>query len=124
MMNANTTLSHQEITTESTEAATKTKRNWALVISNWKQSGLSQKAFCRLHNIKYHIFTYHRGKLVKNKKKTSKLLAVQLSPDTQRKSISPITGYVLTLPTGVALTIPCCFDDSSLKNLLALLEVC
>ena len=28
------------------------------MISNWQQSGLSQKAFCSQHDIPYHVFHY------------------------------------------------------------------
>lgn len=28
------------------------------MISLWQQSGLSQKAYCKQHNIRYHVFHY------------------------------------------------------------------
>ncbi len=28
------------------------------MIGNWQQSGLSQKAFCAQHDIRYHVFHY------------------------------------------------------------------
>ena len=28
------------------------------MISSWQQSGLSQKAYCQQHNIRYHVFHY------------------------------------------------------------------
>ncbi len=28
------------------------------MIAAWKQSGLSQKAYCQQHNIRYHVFHY------------------------------------------------------------------
>ena len=28
------------------------------MIANWKQSGLSQKAYCEHHNIRYYVFHY------------------------------------------------------------------
>ena len=28
------------------------------IISNWQQSGLSQKAYCEQHNVRYYVFHY------------------------------------------------------------------
>ena len=35
-----------------------TQEDMFKVISSWKQSGLSQKAYCQQNNIRYHVFHY------------------------------------------------------------------
>lgn len=34
------------------------KEQMFTMIRNWQQSGLSQKAYCEQHNIRYHVFHY------------------------------------------------------------------
>ena len=35
-----------------------TQEHMLAMISSWKQSGLSQKAFCQQNNIRYYVFHY------------------------------------------------------------------
>ena len=40
------------------QAPTSTRTEMFSMIENWKQSGLSQKAYCRQQNLSYHVFHY------------------------------------------------------------------
>jgi hypothetical protein len=100
------------------------KRDWASIIAEWQQSGLSQVAFCRLHHIKPHIFSYYKGKLMKSKKKTNKMVPVQLSRRSQPNPSLSKPSYNLTLQNGAILSFSDNVDRSSLKDILELLGVC
>lgn len=56
------------------QAPTSTRTEMFSMIENWKQSGLSQKAYCRQYNIRYFVFHYwykvyrdHKGEESSNK---------------------------------------------------------
>ena len=50
-------------------------------ISQWQQSSLSQKAFCKQHNIVYHVFHYYYGRFrIKENDEPSKFIKLQLAP--------------------------------------------
>lgn len=40
------------------QASLATRTEMFLMIEEWKQSGLSQKAFCREKNLRYYVFHY------------------------------------------------------------------
>jgi hypothetical protein len=42
----------------SAEQLAEKRRIWEQLIQQWKDSGLSQTEFCRLHNLKTHQLTY------------------------------------------------------------------
>lgn len=38
----------------------RTKTNWAAHLSDWRESGLSRKAYCTHNGISYQSFLYHQ----------------------------------------------------------------
>lgn len=67
-------------------------------ITQWQQSGLTQKAFCQQNDIAYHVFHYYYGRFrSKNNDQASSFIKLQVAP-----------GYVsthieLVLPDGKRL---------------------
>lgn len=73
---------------------------WESHIVNWQQSGLSQLAYCRKHQLKPHRFYYWRRRIVKPQPAVS-FLPVTLPADTLRQ---PQFVRIL-LPNGCALEL-------------------
>ncbi len=97
-------------------------QDWKAIITDWAESGSTQKAYCDQHHIKFHNFIYYRKKYRPAKKITKKLLPVRLSPDrtTVQSASEP---YQLKLRNGAVLSIPMKSDSSSLTQLLTILGV-
>ncbi|WP_444931878.1 IS66 family insertion sequence element accessory protein TnpA [Microbulbifer sp. SSSA002] len=62
---------------------------WMMHVTKWKDSGLSQTAYCREHQLRLSTFTYWRGK---EAKKTPKLIPLSVSPRSTDETV------VVTLP--------------------------
>lgn len=69
---------------------------WQKHIDGWQQSGLSQPAYCKQHDLKLANFGYWRTRLSKPKN-TRKLIPVDLVANAQAR---------LSLPSGIRLEIP------------------
>lgn len=61
------------------------------MVTQWEQSGLSQKAFCASNNIAYHVFHYWYRVYRSNQKATSSFLPVNITPARNPEQIT-ITG--------------------------------
>jgi hypothetical protein len=77
-------------------------QQWRQHIEDWRNSGLSQQAFCRDRNLSYHKFHYWRKKLAhapvnKTQPRTSALVPVTY------QSPSPGNGLSIHLPSGISL---------------------
>ena len=57
------------------------------VITDWQQSGLSQKAYCIQHNVRYHVFHYWY-KVYRNKSSLPEASFVKLN-------VTPLAGSSL-----------------------------
>jgi len=89
---------HQEPTTSTrstsieVKSSSQSKRDhWSLIISAWRDSGLSQTAFCKSRNLSLSQFTYWRAKIL-----------AKPEVDYQRSKATPGTSPfvpVQTLPT-------------------------
>lgn len=79
-------------------------------ITEWQTSGLSKKAFCKLHEIKYHIFSYWFSKVTNQQ--THDFVPIELE--------STNTEIVLSSPTGLQVKLPC--NDSAIHILRQLLS--
>jgi len=95
-------------------ANTRQNRNfWEHHLERWKQSGLSQLAYCREHHLKPHRFYYWRRRILKPQKKVS-FLPVQLPMDTPRQ---PQLVRIL-MPNGCALELEGRAEPEQLERLV------
>lgn len=69
---------------------------WQTHIDGWQQSGLSQPAYCKQHDLKLANFGYWRTRLNKPER-TKKLIPVELTSVAQAR---------LSLPNGIRLEVP------------------
>lgn len=84
-------------------------------ILEWQKSGLTQKAYCRHHNLAYHVFHYYyrRFRLKENEKPAS-FIKLQVSSD--HESLSAHTELVL--PDGKRLLFHQGVSVAFLKSLI------
>jgi hypothetical protein len=83
------------------------------MITQWQQSGLSQRAFCAANNIAYHVFHYYYG-VYRSKQNTSdSFVPVKITPAVSREQIT-ITGI-----NGIQVQLP--FTDQSVRFIKQLL---
>ncbi|MFT5889586.1 MAG: hypothetical protein ACI9BO_002414 [Zhongshania sp.] len=70
---------------------------WQDHITAWQGSGLSQAAYCKQHEIKFHNFAYWRNRLSPAKESASKLMKLGAMPVSSR--------VMMNLPLGVRLEL-------------------
>ena len=86
--------------------------DWQKRIQQWQSSGLTQKEWCRQHNIRPKQFWYWKDKLsslqpVQQEMKTEEVTVASFVPVvTEATSPSPVADTVLTvsLPSGTSIT--------------------
>ena len=69
------------------------------MIPRWKNSGLTQKAFCTNNDIAYHVFHYWYGVYRSNQNTTGSFVAVKIStsPIATQVTITGTNGLQLQL---------------------------
>jgi hypothetical protein len=70
---------------------------WQDHITAWQGSGLSQVAYCKQHEIKFHNFAYWRNRLSRAKAPSAKLMKLGAMPASSR--------VMVNLPLGVRLEL-------------------
>jgi hypothetical protein len=70
---------------------------WQDHITAWQGSGLSQVAYCKQHEIKFHNFAYWRNRLSPAKAPSAKLMKLGAMPVSSR--------VIINLPLGVRLEL-------------------
>jgi hypothetical protein len=70
---------------------------WQDHITAWQGSGLSQVAYCKQHEIKFHNFAYWRNRLSPAKTPSAKLMKLGAMPVSSR--------VMMNLPLGVRLEL-------------------
>ena len=70
---------------------------WQDHITAWQGSGLSQAAYCKQHEIKFHNFAYWRNRLSPAKEPSAKLLKLG--------GVSASSRMIMNLPLGVRLEL-------------------
>ncbi len=70
---------------------------WQDHITAWQGSELSQVAYCKQHEIKFHNFAYWRNRLSPAKAPSAKLMKLGAMPASSR--------VVINLPLGVRLEL-------------------
>ena len=127
------------ITPESTKAAlvastvaplpTKIKRaQWRNHVSDWKQSGLSQKAFCKSRGLKAHQLSYYRQSFSgtdaeRTCQAVPSFAPVRVSSESVEINVSTHPPFKLQLTSGCVLDIPTNYDVGALHQLFTLLGV-
>ena len=77
-------------------------QQWRQYIEQWRNSGLSQQAFCRDRNLGYHQFHYWRKKLARSPANKPQSRTSALVPVTY-PSPSTDNGLSIHLPNGISL---------------------
>jgi hypothetical protein len=69
------------------------------MITQWKESGLSQKSFCTANNIAYHIFHYWYGVYRSKKATTNLFVPLNIVPvrDLEQITITGVNGIEIHL---------------------------
>ena len=70
------------------------------MITNWQESGLTQRAFCTTNNIAYHVFHYWYGVYRANKADTGSFLPVKVTTAASKEQITIIgvSGIQVQIP--------------------------
>jgi hypothetical protein len=76
---------------------------WKNHSAAWKESGLTQQAYCEQEGISYQSFVYQHNRLT-SKSKTAALNFIKAKPDGFETS-SQSSGLFLMLPNGVRIGI-------------------
>ena len=58
------------------------------MIGHWKQSGQSQKAFCTVNNVTYHIFHYWYGVYRAEQNTSGSFLPLKVTTSVQQEQIT------------------------------------
>lgn len=99
------------------QASASTRSEMLSMIDGWKGSGLSQKTYCRQHNIRYYVFHYwykvYRDERVEQKSKQPTFVPLQI-----QRPLSPTTVLELVFLDGKRLLF---YQQPSLDFLKALL---
>ena len=96
-------------------------------ITSYKNSGLSQPAFCRLHKIKHSTFKnwlYRSEKSPLSCTEPSFFTPLKIGDPVPEKTLAPVVLPDLQIRQGRwTINIPVGFDDVTLVRLLKVLEV-
>ncbi|MGD8914181.1 MAG: hypothetical protein PVJ68_15775 [Candidatus Thiodiazotropha sp.] len=94
---------------------------WRQHIEDWRNSGLTQQAFCRDRNLSYHKFHYWRKKLADTPVAKKRPRSSALVPVTYQAP-SPDNGLSVHLPSGISLRGIASDNLALVKQLLASLS--
>lgn len=81
-------------------ATIKQRTQFLEMITEWKQSGLTQKSFCINHSIPYHVFHYWYGVYKTEQQVAGSFLPVKIRPACIPEQI------VITGSNGIQLQVP------------------
>jgi hypothetical protein len=104
------------------EAALQEKREiWRRHIESWQSSGVSQKEYCRQHELKYSRFVYWKQKYIPSEKPAVSSAIVELPFFSQ---VSGIGGSSLrvVVSSGYRIEVERDFDPVALGQLIDLLN--
>lgn len=82
---------------------TENQKLWNNRISEWEQSGISQRKYCKEENISYPAFQYWRKRI---RIKSNQFVELKIDSDTVNQSIT------INLPNGIYLAVN---DTTNLK---------
>lgn len=109
------------ITETKAEDLKKIRSYWEKQIKGWKESGLSQSAYCREHNLIPHRFTYWKQKLVKSPDAQVALVEVHMKTGSNHSPTysSPLR---LVFNNQFHIEIDRGFDPATLRLLIHVLQ--
>ena len=93
------------------------RRYWKQQIEHWKESGLTQTEFCRLHNLKTHQLTYW-NKRFHSKQEQVSLVELQWKPALQPAIGAGPTPLRLILNDQYRIDIDRGFDPLTLQQVV------
>lgn len=97
------------------------RRFWEQQIQQWKDSGLSQTEFCRLHNLKAHQLTYWKKRFDRTQAPVS-LIELQLHSTLQSPPCTNGSALRLILNEQYRIDIDRGFDPLTLQRLVLVLR--
>jgi hypothetical protein len=97
------------------------RRFWEQQIQQWKDSGLTQKEFCRLHNLKAHQLTYWKKRFDRTEAPVS-LIELQLGSALQPPISPSPTALRLILNDQYRIDIDRGFDPVTLQQVVLTLR--
>jgi hypothetical protein len=99
------------------------ERFWRRMIRQWQKSGLSVRAFCRLHGLSEPSIYAWRRTLARRDADTFQFVPVEIVPDEPAAVGDNDHGRLqLVLHGGRRLSIAPGFDADTLRQVLAILE--
>ncbi len=99
------------------------ERHWQAHISAQLKSGLSRAAYCKEHNLSYHVATYWSKKLSEPVKEQTNLVPVRFSSRIETMPArSAHSKLKVILPNKIAIEVGDDFLPSTLAKLLTVLE--
>lgn len=101
-------------------AASEAMQRWAVHVQRWRESGLTQAAYCLQHDLNRHTLTYWSWRLRREaetardvQEATPALLPIRVAAPA-----APSTGIALAWPSGLRLQLPEATDAGWLAELL------
>ena len=96
-------------------------------LAQWQGSGQSQRAYCKEHGLKPHVFSYYKKKLNSGMASTDagQLVSVQLTPEltsSYSKATAERDSILVSHANGFSLMINDRTELSALKPLLELVR--
>lgn len=95
---------------------------WRRMWRQWQASGLSVRAFCRLHDLAEASFYSWRRALIQRDEEQPAFVPVRVVAEGIATAPVPTSGLELVLSRGRVLRIGPAFDEPTLRRLLALFE--
>lgn len=93
---------------------------WSDRVSLYYQSGLSQKEFCRVHNISYWSFNTWKRRLDKNVEKNQ---IQEISPELVKKLSNSRSNLEIILNETLRVSVPDNFTEETLRRIIYLLGI-
>lgn len=83
----------------------KSQRLWATRIAEWRNSGLSARAYCSEQGIGYRLFLYHQKRVKESDKKPGiRFMEVQRAIPDAIQPTRPSDGHIkCTFPNGIEI---------------------
>ena len=93
------------------------QRFWGGHLSQWKESGLSQSAYCREHQLNLHRFVYWKQRLARQKPSVS-LVEVPVSRQKTACMFPPAPPISIVFSGRCRIEVRSGFDPASLEVVL------
>ena len=111
---------------DKTSTAAERRAFWQAHLTNWRQSGLNQAAYCREQGLNAHRFRWWKRQLTvastAEKSVSAAFLAVEVQPPRLIPHAAHDSGIALQLDTGVRVEVAVGFDAPTLQAVLQTLR--